>query len=104
MALDSFNKQPYEVFWVSADFSNNLDSSEAIVVGSSAVTAMDQDGVDATSDVIVTGTITVSGDTLQIQVKGGTTAITYKLTFRATTDASPANKFELDVNMKVKEL
>ena len=105
MALDNFTKQPYEVFWISASFVNDLGSSEAIVIGSSAVTAMDSAGVDVTSSIIVSGTESVLGQTLRAQIQAGLETLSpYKITFRITTDAVPVNKWEKDVAMKVKEL
>lgn len=105
MASSKFVKQPYEMFWVSASFANVLGSSEAIVQATSTVTAVDKDGNDATTDVLVSGTATADGQVAKVQVKAGTEALSpYKITFRIVSDASPADKWEHDVTMKVKEL
>ncbi|MCK5681163.1 hypothetical protein KAI46_10185 [bacterium] len=107
MALDSFSKQAYEVFWISSSFANDLGTSEAIVISSSAVTVTDKDGTDVTSDVIVAGTLSCDSTVqiTQVQIKGGDEAASpYKITFRIVTDSSPANKWENDIKMKVKEL
>ncbi|MEA1998777.1 MAG: hypothetical protein U9N61_05580 [Euryarchaeota archaeon] len=105
MALNTFTKQSYEVFWISASFANDLGDSEAIVLASSTVTAIDANGDDVTSTVLVSGTISVSDQTLRIQVQAGSESLSpYKITFRITTNASPVNKWEHDVRMKIKEL
>ena len=107
MALDSFSKQAYEVFWISSSFANDLGSSEAIVVASSTVVVEDVDGTDVTSGVIVTGTLNIDSTSqiARVQIKGGVEASSpYKITFRITTESSPANKWENDIKMKVKEL
>ncbi len=105
MSLDSFSKQPYEVFSISASFVSNLGDSETIEIGSSAVTAVDKVGNDATDDVIVSGTKAVTDGVMRVQITAGTVALSpYKITFRSVTNATPANKYELDVTMKVKEL
>jgi len=107
MALDSFSKQAYEVFWISSSFVNNLGSAETIVIGSSSVVVVDKDGTDVTTDIVVEGTISidVTSQILQVQVKGGEEVSSpYKITFKIVTDADPANKWENDIKMKVKEL
>ena len=106
MALDKFEKQPYEVFWISASFANDYGASEAIVIGSSTVTVTNTDGVDATADVIVAGTASANGTQgMKVQVTGGSEDNSpYKITFRSVTDSTPANKWEKDIKMTVKEL
>jgi len=105
--MDSFSKQAYEVFWISSSFEDDLGSSETIVIESSAVTVADKDGTDVTTDVIVLGTLSCDSTSqkAQVQIKGGVeSASPYKITFRIVTDSSPANKWENDIKMKVKEL
>ena len=107
MALDFFPKQAYEEFWISSSFADDLGSSEAIVIASSTVTVVDTDETDVTADIIVTGTFSVDSteQIAQVQIKGGSEDRSpYKITFRIVTDASPANKWENDIQMKVKEL
>jgi uncharacterized protein (UPF0333 family) len=100
MQLEKFTKQPYEQFYISADFSKNLSSSES--VNAQTCTATDKDAADASSIVIESGTISTTNNIVQIQIKGGTVAKSpYKLLFRVETDAG--NKWELDVTMYVKE-
>ncbi len=107
MALDTFSKQAYEVFWISSSFVTNLGSSEAIVIADSTVTVTDDSGVDVTSEIIVTSTFSVdtTHQIAQVQIKGGAEESSpYKITFRIATDSSPANKWENDLEMQVEEL
>jgi len=105
MAIDSFEKQPWEKYWVSASFANDLGDAESIAIGVSTVTATDVNGDDATADVITSGTASVDGQLLRVHVEAGTELLSpYKITFRAATDSNPVNGWEKDVRMKVKEL
>lgn len=107
MALDTFSKQAYEVFWISSSFAGDLGSSEAIVLASSTVTVTDKDDADVTSAVVVTSTFSIdtTHQIAQVQIQGGVeSASPYKITFRIATDSSPANKWENDIRMRVKEL
>jgi len=101
MALASFEKQPYESWVVAANFEDDLETGETITLETSAITAVDKVGTDA-AGILDQVYKAVNGALLQIRVKDGTAALSmYKITFRAITNLS--NKFELDVNMKVKE-
>lgn len=104
-------KQPYEEFVVAADFSKNMDvaGGEDLVLGSCTVVAEDVNGDDATSDVTDQGTISIGTGTeqgwLKCLVKAGTVALTpYKVSFRGVTDSTPAEKWEKDVIVKIKEV
>lgn len=101
MALASFEKQVWESWIVSADFSDDLVTGETIVLATSTVTATDKTGtLDAT--VLDQSGKAVSGSLLQIRVQAGTEALSmYKITFKAITSMS--NQYELDINMKVKD-
>ena len=102
MALETFTKQPYEAFGISADLVNVLETGETIVAGSSTVTAVDKDGNPATSEVLNTGSKAVDGSKLVIQCQDGTEDKSpYKITFRMVTDSG--NQYEVDVKMKIKE-
>ena len=103
MTLGYFTKQNSETFFISADYSDVLETGETIIVGSSTVVAEDVAGVVATADVLTGGSIAVSGDTLKIKVKEGTEALSpYKITFKAVT--SLGNTWEKDVSMEIVEL
>lgn len=103
--MESFQKQPYEAFVIAGDFASVIQTGEAINEANSTVIAADKTtGDDMTIEVIMPGSKTVDGTQLKAQVKGGVSGVTYKVTFRIETDAIPANKWEIDVLMKVKEL
>jgi len=104
-------KQPYEEFVVAADFSKNMNiaGGEDLVLGSCTVTATDINGDDATADVTDQGTIAKGTGTeqgwLKCLIKAGTVDLTpYKVTFRGLTDSVPAEKWEKDVIVKIKEV
>lgn len=110
MALDNFTKQPYEEFRVSADFGKNFQAGETLTLGSCSVAAVDSTDQDVTATVTDQATIAVidgvesgvSQSALQVLVRAGTDGETYKLTFKGYTSLD--HKWELDINMKVKEL
>ncbi len=100
MALVYFTKQPYEEFPISVDFSENMATDETVLT--QTITAMDKDGVNASADVLSTQENDGAFEAL-VQVVAGTEALSpYKVTFRVLT--SEGNKWEHDVNMKIKEL
>ncbi len=105
MALDSFEKQSFEEFVISASFENDLDDGEEIDLVASSVSAVNSAGEDASSDVLNVSTLSLDGtDKLKVQVKGGDEENTpYKITFKAITNATVPNKWELDILMKIKE-
>lgn len=99
----SFTKQPYEAFGIDGDFVNVLETGETLILGSSSVTAQDKDGNDMTNTVLDQSTIAVDGTKLKIRCQAGIPAESpYKITFRTVTSLD--NQFEVDVNMKVKEI
>ena len=103
--MESFQKQSGEAFVVAGNFASVLNTGESINLTNSLVTAVvKKTGVDATTEVIETGTKTVDNALLKAQVKGGTSGVAYKITFFAETDATPPNKWEIDVQMKVKDI
>jgi len=102
MALDSFTKQSYESFIVSANFENNMITDETLTEAECTVTAQDKDGSDASSTVLDSTSMAVSGTSLQIRVKAGEESKSpYKITFKAVTSLN--NKWEKDVNMVISE-
>ena len=109
MALDKFTKQSFEEFRISADFGNNFQAKESLVIGSCTVTAADKDGNDVSSTVLDGTTIaTADGATsgvalsaLQVLVKAGSESESpYKITCQGVTDKG--HKWELDVRMVIK--
>jgi hypothetical protein len=103
VALESFTKQAYEAFVIAADFGDVLVGTEAL--SSSTVVATDKDDTDVSGAVTTSATKAIDGTEVQIQVKAGSAAASpYKITFKAVTDVTPANQWEKDITMKVKEL
>jgi len=102
MTLGYFTKQNSETFFISADFTDVLETGETITVGSSSAVAEDSTGTVATSDVIEAGSLAVSGSQLKVKVKAGTEALSpYKITFKAVTSLN--NIWEKDVEMGIRE-
>lgn len=105
MALKQTVKQPYEKYWVYADFEGVMVEEETIA--SFAGTAVDAEGVDATATLIETGSVqvgTTDGDTQKVylRIQAGVQASSpYKFTIRIIT--SIGNKWEVDGKVKVKE-
>jgi hypothetical protein len=110
MALDSFEKQPYEEFRISADFGLNFQAGETLTQANCSVEAKDPEDQDWTVTVTDQATVAVidgvesgiSQSALQVLVRGGEHGKTYKITFKGETSLD--HHWELDVNMKVKEL
>jgi len=110
-------KQPSESYLLGADFSQVLTSGEYVLVGTSTVSAVDNAGDDATSDVLdnddmvvdtadeddlTSGTTPITNGMLVTRILGGEESLSkYKLTFLAQT--SNGNTYEKDVLMKIKD-
>lgn len=93
-----FTKQPSEIYPISVDYSDVLDTGETI--SSESVTATDSAGTDVTATLI--DSTEISGSTIKAVIKAGTTGNKYKLTFKATT--SDSNLYEDDITMRVVEI
>jgi len=112
---ETFYKQPWESYIIGVDFSWAMESGESLVVGSCTITAVDNTGTDASSDVIddsdkaVTTadadditTTPVTNAMLVTRIKGGTVALSkYLITFRVVTNFE--NQYEMDLKMSIKE-
>jgi len=104
MIVSEFKKQPYEQFFLGADFSNVIDTtSESIVLATSTIIGVDVSG-DADATVFDISSKAIEDDTiLKVRVYAGTEAKSpYKFTFRIITTLN--NKWEKDILMKVEEL
>jgi hypothetical protein len=91
-----FPKQPSEAFTIAADFVNELATAETI--SSKTVTAT-LDGVDATSTVIASSSI--SSSQVLVFVQAGESGRSYLIKVKITTSAS--NTYELNIYMNVRE-
>jgi len=106
MAVESFTKQNWEEWVIAGSIEDVVDTGETIDLASSDIKAWSYSDLatEVTSDVIEIAT-KAKDDVLhylKVRVKGGTTTLTpYKITFYIVT--SLANKYEIDVKMKIKE-
>jgi hypothetical protein len=104
MLVPEFKKQPYEQFFLAANFANVMDTDvENIDLSNSTVIAEDVSG-DADNTVFDIGSKAIESDTkLKVRIYAGTEAKSpYKFTFRILTTQN--NKWEKDVSMSVEEL
>lgn len=109
MAISSFVKQSSETFYVYGSILRVQDADEVIILGSSSVTAVDDDGTDVTSTILVSGSEALSADpdgsyvdnALRVRVRAGVaTGSPYKLTFLMVTNKG--NTYEVDAQMVVR--
>lgn len=113
MALESTQKQGYEAYTIDFEFDTVLADGEELsaTMGDHTVVAVDSEGTDASATVLddtsksrVDSENGVVNSTLRIQIKDGEAAkAPYKVTAKVKTTASPPNKWEIDMNIKVKE-
>lgn len=103
MAIASFQKTIWETWVPAANFADDLEDGETIVLASSDVSATDKAGTDATADILNQSYKAVSGTYLQIRVVAGTEALSvYNIKFKAVTNLG--NNYELNIQMKVKDI
>jgi len=99
--VDNFTKQIYEEFTIDANFGANFTEPETIT--SQTVTAVDKSGIDVSASVTNQASVSNDGSKVSVLVRGGTAENSpYKISFRCIT--SNGNKWEYDVQMKIKEI
>jgi hypothetical protein len=100
----SFSKQPSEIFTIQIDFTKRLSSDETIATRT--VTALDET-TDVSATVLSGDGVSSDGKSVLIGVKAGTTAHSYKITAKITTNkvtpGSTGYAHEADVTMRVLE-
>jgi len=104
MIVPEFKKQPFEQFFLGAEFANVMDTDvEDIDLANSTITAVDV-SEDVDNTVFDISSKAVESDTiLKVRVYAGTEAKSpYKFTFRIITTQN--NKWEKDISMSVEEL
>jgi len=104
MLVPEFRKQPYEQFFLAADFYKVMDTDlEDIDLTNSTVVAEDVSG-DLDDTVFDIGSKAIESDTrLKVRVYAGTEAKSpYKFTFKIVTTQN--NKWEKDISMRVEDL
>lgn len=103
MGLPRTSKQSYERYVVGCNYDKVLGDAETIVLLSSLVEAKDKNGNDMSTVVIEQATFAVDGSRLKFKIREGIEAESpYKITAKAETDLG--NRFEVDFEMRVKEL
>jgi hypothetical protein len=95
MGASILEKQPAERFWIGADFNDEIDPGESLVLSGSTCTESNLSGGVVT--IIEAGTLTLgpTQNTLLARVSGGTNGDRIKITMRAATDAQ--NIYEHDI-------
>lgn len=94
-------KQPAEVFWITADFTAELDTAESVVLAGSSVAEASLTNITGTENIIVAGSFMVGNGAKSLMVKlaGGVARDSRKISFRAMT--SDDNLYELDVEIPI---
>jgi len=95
----SFIKQPYEEFQFPNEWAGKLPTGASL--STAALSAVDEDGNDASTLVLQSTTGTISGTQVIIGVKAGAAGKKYKITDRVV--LSNADKLEDDIWMYVEE-
>jgi hypothetical protein len=104
MIVPEFKKQPWEQFFLGAEFANVLDTDvENIDLANSTITAVDVSG-DTDNTVLDIGSKALESDTiLKVRISAGAEAKSpYKFTFKIVTTQN--NKWEKDISMSVEDL
>lgn len=96
------NKQPWETFAVSVDFSANMEDTEVIDVVNSLIKVYDYaTSADVTDSLTVGNAYVVDNTKLTIVLTGGVSGTKYKASFRAYISA--AKMLEEDIKITVKD-
>lgn len=94
------NKQPWEVYSIGVNFSNNLETGETVNESLSEVKVYEKtSGEDVTSTMIAGSISVVDTNTLVAVFQSGTDGVRYKASFRAYISAT--KKLEEDLEFKV---
>ena len=104
MIVPEFKKQPYEQFFLGAEFANVIDTDvEDIDLPNSTIVAVDSAG-DVDSTVLDIGSKAIETDTImKVRITAGTEVLSpYKFTFKIVTTQN--NKWEKDISMSVEDL
>lgn len=101
--METIRKQAYEEFTIAGDFVDQAESGETAILAGSEVFAVDKDGVDVKATLLDQATKAVDGTQLRIKLRAGAEDKSpYKITFKIVTSA--ANKWEIDVSCRLKEI
>jgi hypothetical protein len=102
-------KQPYESFLIGSSIYDVQEVGEVVDLGNSTATAVDKDGTDVSTTFLDQSTLALDDDAsggtnnvLKIRIRSGTeNGSPYTVTFKMQT--SRANKYEVDVTVRVEE-
>lgn len=94
-----------EVRNVAVDFTQELDSGE-LLAGTPTITESTGDltisnKAVSTSSLTINGSTVATGGAVQFKVSGGTAGTTYTINIQCSTDSSPAQTVEADVELEV---
>jgi hypothetical protein len=100
--MTRIEKQPAERIPIGVDFTpNSIPSGFSLTNASSVTVARVSDGKDVTAQVLISGSVAVSGNVVTGTFRGGTNGQKYRLTFTGRTDGSPSLRYEEDVMLVV---
>ena len=101
---DSEIKQPREIILKGFDFSgtDRLQTGDALKLSTSSVVITDEDGLVVTMDMLVSGSLAISGTTISALIKGGTAGKEYHVTFLVGTNFGEL--LEEDIIIPVEDL
>lgn len=100
VTLATEKKQPLEIRSYGMDFTNALDTGDAIT--GQSVFVYDANRTDVSATMIVPSSVQRAGNVVRVLIQGGTDGSKYNITFRATTMGGEL--LEEDVKITVKEL
>lgn len=95
------DKQPWEEYYIEFDFTNAIGTAE---VASATVSAINQADTDSTAIVTDVTQQKIVNPYVYVWVKGGVHLSDYTITCKALTNASPAEKYELEASLPVREI
>lgn len=92
--MDRFRtKQPAEAYFVEFDFEDKIGT--AVTIASAVVSAkIVSTGADATATITTVGSQTISGQSVYVWVKAGTSGVDYQITCVATGDDASVHELE----------
>ena len=95
-------KQPSERFPVTVSYANRLPAGTALLSGTVSAVRLDT-GADASSTLLYSTTVTVSGTDAVVRLQAGTAGLDYQVTVSVTLDTgSPAYLLEDDFLVQVR--
>ena len=98
--MHKLDKYPIENFVPGINFTNRLSAGETIVANDSSIAIFKNGRSSAPTD-ILSGSLSVSGTTIQQRIKNGLSAdVKYQMHFRAGTSLSNVFNSVIEITMK----